>query len=73
MDKIRELRKSAGMTQVQLAAALGVTPRAVIMLEKGEIVPSLRVLVKIREIWGDKAVLDLLTEAAEGIREKEGK
>ncbi|MBP2315449.1 helix-turn-helix transcriptional regulator [Azospirillum soli] len=35
-DEIRSLRKQAGLTQAELAEALGITPRHVVRLESGE-------------------------------------
>lgn len=46
-EKIRTLRKEAGLTQEALAEALGVTPGAVYKWESGRAMPELELLVEI--------------------------
>lgn len=50
-DNIRRLRKEAGLTQEQLAEALGVTSGAVYKWESGKAAPELGLLVEIAEFF----------------------
>lgn len=50
-DNIRRLRKEAGLTQEQLAEALGVTAGAVYKWESGKATPELELLVEIAEFF----------------------
>lgn len=50
-ENIRDLRKKAGMTQEQLAEALGVTTGAVYKWESGRATPELEMLVDIAEFF----------------------
>ena len=43
-DKIREARKKRGLTQVELAEAVGLRQSAVSMIESGRMEPSLATL-----------------------------
>ena len=54
MPTIPELRASRGMTQLQLANAVGVTPSAVFGWEAGRSVPKVPQLRKIAEVFGVK-------------------
>ncbi|HNR88776.1 MAG TPA: helix-turn-helix domain-containing protein [Spirochaetota bacterium] len=49
--KVRELRKSAGITQAELAARMGLTPGAVSQIENDLITPSLQTLVQLTVIF----------------------
>lgn len=50
-DNIRQLRKGSGLTQEQLAEALGVTTGAVYKWESGKATPELEMLVDIAEFF----------------------
>lgn len=51
-ESIRELRRKAGMTQKELAAAVGVSKHTIMRYENGESMPSFKVLSKIEETFG---------------------
>lgn len=51
-ENISELRKSAGLTQAQLAEGLGVSVAAVSKWERGAAVPELAMLVELAELFG---------------------
>ena len=59
-DTLRKFRKEAGMTQEQLAEALGVTTGAVYKWENGRSTPEVRLLVEIADLFGTSvdALLD---------------
>lgn len=75
-ENIRRLRKEAGLTQAQLAEALGVTTGAVYKWESGKATPELEMLVDIAEFFETSvdALLDYgwqrlsMGETAEKIR-----
>ena len=46
-DAIKNLRRNRGMSQVELAAALGVTKQCISNWENGNIAPSIDMLLKI--------------------------
>lgn len=50
-EKIREFRKKQGMTQEQLAEALGVTVGAVYKWENGRSLPELRLLIEMADLF----------------------
>ncbi len=50
-NRVKELRKENHITQQQLASMLGVTPRTVISLEKGDYNPSVLLAYKISEVF----------------------
>lgn len=50
-EKIKLLRKRAGLTQAELAEKLGVTPRAIIYFEKNQRHPSKEVIQRLAEIY----------------------
>lgn len=52
MNRIKELRKSKGLTQAELATKLGVTRQAVSLYEKGQIKPKIETLKKLAEYFG---------------------
>ncbi|MGN1015408.1 MAG: helix-turn-helix transcriptional regulator [Faecousia sp.] len=76
-EKIRTLRKQAGLTQEALAEALGVTPGAVYKWESGRAMPELELLVEIGEFFETSvdALLDYgwekrnMGQAAEKLRQ----
>ena len=53
-NRLRELREAKGLTQEELAKALGVTRRTVIAIEKGRYDQSLRLAFKIARFFGVK-------------------
>lgn len=53
-ENIREMRKKRGMTQKELAAAIGMSKPTVMRYEKGQSYPSIKVMAKIEEILGFK-------------------
>ena len=50
-EKIKELRKSLGISQTQLAASLGVSKQCVSNWENDNIQPSIEMLIKISEFF----------------------
>ncbi len=50
-NRLRELREEKGLTQEELAKALGVTRQTVIAIEKGRYDPSLRLAFKIARFF----------------------
>ena len=63
VENIKELRRKAGLTQAEFAAAAGVTQSTVSQWESGITFPSTTNLPKIAEILGC-TVSDLFTEEA---------
>jgi len=53
-NRLRELREGKGLTQEELAKALGVTRQTIIAIEKGRYDPSLRLAFKIARFFGVK-------------------
>ncbi len=53
-NRLRELREAKGLTQEELAKALGVTRQTIIAIEKGKYDPSLRLAFKIARFFGVK-------------------
>lgn len=51
-NRIKEFRKEKGITQDELAGALGVTRQTVISLENGKYNPSLQLAFKIAKYFG---------------------
>ena len=51
-DKLEELRVGKGMTREKLAALVGVTPRHIAAIERGEKKPSLNALERIMRVLG---------------------
>ena len=51
-EKIKELRISSGMSQVQLAKKIGITKSAVNAWESGTNSPSLSYVVKLSQVFG---------------------
>ena len=52
MNNIKEARLSRGMSQAGLAKAVGVSPSAIGMIERGEGEPSLKVLKRLKKALG---------------------
>ncbi len=52
MTTIRHFRKRKGLTQAELATALGVTPSAVTMWENGDREPNIATIRKLCEVLG---------------------
>ena len=50
--KIRQFREQLGMSQRQLAAALGLDPSAVCLWESGKSVPTIQNLIRLADILG---------------------
>lgn len=50
-NRIKELRKEKGLTQLQLADAVGVSTRTIISLEKGQYNPSIMLAYKIARLF----------------------
>ncbi|NJE29717.1 transcriptional regulator [Thermococcus sp. 18S1] len=50
-NRLRELREELGITQEELAKALGVTRQTIIAIEKGRYDPSLRLAFKIARFF----------------------
>lgn len=50
-NRLRELREERGLTQEELAKALGVTRQTIIAIEKGKYDPSLRLAFRIARFF----------------------
>ncbi|WP_297550661.1 helix-turn-helix transcriptional regulator [Thermococcus sp.] len=53
-NRLRELREKKGLTQEELARALGVTRQTIIAIEKGKYDPSLKLAFRIARFFGVK-------------------
>ncbi|MFA4645857.1 helix-turn-helix transcriptional regulator [Pyrococcus kukulkanii] len=53
-NRLREFREAYGLTQEELARALGVTRQTIIAIEKGKYDPSLKLAFKIARFFGVK-------------------
>jgi putative transcriptional regulator len=51
-NTVRERRAQQGLTQAQLAAALGVSRQTVISIENGRYLPSLALAFRIARVFG---------------------
>ncbi|NJF24729.1 helix-turn-helix transcriptional regulator [Thermococcus sp. Bubb.Bath] len=51
-NRLRELREERGLTQEELAKALGVTRQTIIAIERGKYDPSLKLAFKIARFFG---------------------
>jgi len=49
-NKLSELRKSAKLTQQQLADKIGVTRQTIIAIEKGDYIPSVLLALKLSHV-----------------------
>ena len=61
--QIVQLRKKEGMSQSQLAKALGVSPSAIGMYEQGRRVPTLDIIIAMAQLF--EVSLDYLITGAE--------
>ncbi|WP_297093103.1 helix-turn-helix transcriptional regulator [Thermococcus sp.] len=50
-NRLRELREERGLTQEELAKALGVTRQTIIAIEKGKYDPSLKLAFRIARFF----------------------
>jgi putative transcriptional regulator len=50
-NKVREFRAGAAMSQVELAAALGISRQSVISIESGRYLPSLPLAFRIARLF----------------------
>ncbi len=50
-NSVHTKRKAAGLTQEDLAAAIGVTRQTIISIEKGNYVPSVLLAIKIADFF----------------------
>ncbi|NJE85166.1 transcriptional regulator [Thermococcus sp. CX2] len=53
-NRLRELREAGGLTQEELAKALGVTRQTIIAIERGKYDPSLKLAFRIARFFGVK-------------------
>ena len=53
-NRIEQLRKARGMTQQQLAAALGVSRQTIISLESGRYNPSILLAHGVAKLFGQR-------------------
>ncbi len=53
-NRLRELREERGLTQEELAKALGVTRQTIIAIEKGKYDPSLKLAFRIARFFNRK-------------------
>ena len=67
-NRLRELREARGLTQEELARALGVTRQTIIAIEKGKYDPSLRLAFKIARFFGVKIEDIFIYEGDENAR-----
>jgi len=51
-NRVREYRKSAGLTQEDLAREMSVSRQTIISIEKGKYVPSLQLALKMARFFG---------------------
>lgn len=58
--RLQEVRKQKGVTQLELAEAVGVTRQTIISIEKGNYVPSVLLALKISQYF-DTEVEQLFT------------
>ena len=72
MRTIRELREAAGLTQLEVAFRLGVTPQTVSFWERGTREPRGRHLQQLAALFGVTAS-DILLPEPEGEQQSEGK
>lgn len=52
LNRVREHRRVAGLTQEDLARALGVSRQTIISIERGKYIPSLPLALKIAAFFG---------------------
>lgn len=68
--RVRELRKSAGMTQHDLADRVGVSPRTIISIEGERYAPSLMLAYRMARLFG--VSIENLCLLDENLRSEEG-
>lgn len=71
MNRIKELRKNKGITQIRLSTELGVTQETISAYENGKHYPSVENLIKMSELFGASCdyilgLSDIKTIAASG-------
>lgn len=64
-NSIRELRESAGLTQVELAKRIGVTRQTLIAIEQGKYSPTLELAFQISRVFA--VGLDDVFQYPEGV------
>lgn len=52
MNRIKQLRKEKGITQIRLSIELEVSQETISAYEKGKYFPSAAILIKLRDIFG---------------------
>ena len=57
-NKVYNLRKNAGITQEEIAEAVGVTRQTIIAMEKGNYIPSVLLALKVAKFF-DKPVEEI--------------
>jgi putative transcriptional regulator len=67
-NRLRKLREARGLTQEELAKALGVTRQTIIAIEKGRYDPSLKLAFKIARFFGVKIEDIFIYEGDENAR-----
>ena len=65
-NRMREQRTERGMSQVEVAAALGVSRQTVIAIETGRYSPSLPLAFRIARLFG--STVDDMFDASEEVR-----
>jgi len=65
-NQVREQRTERGMSQVEIAAALGVSRQTVIAIETGRYSPSLPLAFRIARFFG--STVDEMFDASEEVR-----
>ncbi len=68
---LRELREAAGLTQLEVAYRLGVTPHTVYMWESGRREPLARVFLRLARLYGVSPFAIALPEEHEAGRRGE--
>jgi transcriptional regulator with XRE-family HTH domain len=71
-NAIRNLRRELGLTQVQFAAELGITPTSVYRYEVGSSVPTSDILVKILQRAVDRQLPTLVQDLTDAIAKRTG-
>jgi transcriptional regulator with XRE-family HTH domain len=70
--RLGEMRRSLGMTQLEVAFKMGTTQPALARLEKGEAKANLRTLARYAEAMGRRAVVQLTPSSDTGPRRADG-
>jgi putative transcriptional regulator len=61
-NTIAQLRKERSVTQIELAAAVGVSRQTIISIEKGRFDPSLSLALRMSKYFG-RSVEDIFTDS----------